>query len=672
MEFEGQLWAMQEDDELHLICTVKRNKKKVQLLNSKNREQTVGEDKLLWQLAVHARNADDWRDKAGALQTRIRELQAQVDVALLWETACDAGVDAMADLAELFFSGAVGVEHHIALWQALAADRLYFKRKGKTWEARAPAQVEELQKNRQAEQAREAFQTQALTWLAQFVQADVPPHGSVPAELAGAEALVARVECWMRGDKDKELQPLLEQTAEAAKILPRELGFDILQHAGLLPEDADRDIIVAGLKTEFSVPVTEAALAVAPWPAEDSGVAELELAFSIDDDDTREVDDALGVCQEGEWLRVDIAISDPARLVQRGDALDREAMRRGTTVYLPTRTVLMMPERISCDLASLSPEAVRSSVVVQAWFDADARLARTAIRRCTVRVAQRLSYVQADAWLRGEVATNDSAQAATLRQLHELAQRLTAQREAEHAINLQRPEFKIKVSQNTICVEMIERDSPSRLLVAEMMILANHAAARHARDHQVPIIYRTQDPPEQPIPKEWQADPLRFASVRKLLRPSALSLHPGGHSGLGLSAYTQLSSPLRRFADLVMQRQLVAHISGEALPYDHEELFKVLATAENTAREAKTLESAAKRRWFMEYLRREWMDTPVQALLVEETKAGFKAEIQPWGVDALISGGLGRLQPGVMAWAKIEKLRPKAGQIRLQWQGDIS
>ncbi len=210
-------------------------------------------------------------------------------------------------------------------------------------------------------------------------------------------------------------------------------------------------------------------------------------------------------------------------------------------------------------------------------------------------------------------------------------------------------------------------NSPSRLLVAEMMILSNHVAAKYAQRHQVPIIYRTQEAPLEPITADMLVDlnPINFNRIRKLLRASALSLQPAAHSGLGLSVYTQLSSPLRRFADLVMQRQLVAHVVGEELPYNQDELYKVLATAERTAREARRAENEAKKRWFMLHLKQSWLDKPLEVFIIEPVKGGYKVEMLPWGVDAFL-GTSRTLTVGENIWCMVDKIRVKAASARLK------
>lgn len=670
-EFEGQIWLAQDEDNALLVCTVKRLKNKIQALNTKGREIRLSEEKLLWKYPTVARHADEWNQLNSGLEKAIENLAADVDITLLWESALELEVSEIQDLAEIYFSGKVSVEHFAAVWRKLSEDRLYFKRKSRAWEARSAEQVQELQLQREKELARLKEQSLAKEWLDKAAKYPLPPFFetepntpefhllSYPNEL---ESFIEKLESWLRGDEQKWVDELVNTFANTANIAPRELVFDILQKIGRLPFDADRDVIVAGLKPEFPQAVIEAAHAIPPWsPDETQQIT--ELFFSIDDEETREVDDALAIEQDGELWKVSIGIADPESVVHRGDVLDREAMRRGTTVYLPTQTVLMLPERISCDIASLSAEHVRSSIVVRAWVDARGGVVKSEIGREAIRVQQRLHYKDVDNLL----DTGEDITAQRLRDLLNVAKLLQNQRILEGAFNLQRPEYKVAFKDNVVHVEMLDTQSPSRLLVAEMMILSNHLAAKYAQRHQVPIIYRTQEAPLEPIYPELLADlnPINFNRIRKLLRPSALSLQPSSHSGLGLSVYTQLSSPLRRFADLVMQRQLVAHVVGEPLPYDQDELYKVLATAERTAREARRAENEAKKRWFMLYLKQSWGDKPLQVFLIEAVKGGYKVEILPWGVDAFL-GTSKILNIGETIWCLVDKIRVKAANARLK------
>ncbi|MCP4699483.1 MAG: RNB domain-containing ribonuclease [Gammaproteobacteria bacterium] len=656
LDFDGQVWIVQDNDDLNFVCVGKRVKKKVQVLNERGREQTLPEDKLFWKFPVKLRDPGEWRDTASNLRDSATRLRDDIDVALLWETARELETSDLSELAELYFGGEIDTLHRIAVWLALAQDRLHFKRRGKVWEIRDATQIEELKIQRQREETRDRFLALAARWLREAAESAGKPEISVETA-----PFVKRLDCWMRGDKDKDVETLITELAADRKINPRELAFDILQKTGHLPEDADRDVIVAGLKPKFSMPVTEAALAVSCWQP-DAGQTVHPMAFSIDDEETREVDDALAIERDGDLWKVSIAISDPASVVHRGDALDREAMRRGATVYLPTQSILMLPERISCDIASLTAAQARSAIVMRVWLDDEARIKRSTISRDAIQVEKRLHYKEADVLL----AEGTDETAKQLRDLAGLAEQLCAHRVEEGALIFNQPEYKVWIEKNgKIQVMLIDRNSPSRLLVAEMMILTNHIAAKYAQRNQVPLIFRTQEAPVEPINADLKNDPIAFYKIRKLLRPSALSLQPAGHSGLGLSVYTQLSSPLRRFADLVIQRQLLAHLLEEPLPYDQDELFKVLAAAEHAARGARSTEFAAKRRWFLLYLRQEYLERPLEVLITDVQKMTYKVEMQPWGVDAILSAP-GGLKPGQTVMARIEKLRPKAGQARLK------
>jgi exoribonuclease II len=662
-DFEGQIWAMHDNDDLSFVCVLQRNKNKVRVLTDKGREQSVSEDKLLWQHPLKVKDSSEWPNAVRRISQAVMGIRSTMDIRLLWESALELAVSEMDDLADLYFGGEIGTEQLAAIWLLLAEDRLYFKRKLRAWEPRTSQQLDELKQQREREQQRAKEKELARDWLKQSIRAEAL---TLPSELT---AFAERLDAWLlRGDNDKFIEELIDPVAEQAKQTPRELVFDILQKLRRLPDNADRDVIIAGLKPEFSQVVQEACVTVQLWqPAPQQTIT--PLLCSIDDEDTREVDDALSIQRDGERWLIQIAIADPATLIHNGDVLDREAMRRGTTVYLPTQTVLMIPERISCDLASLNPNVVRSSIVLRITLDDDATVLDCQISREAIEVRHRLHYSDVDHYLKGNTSPEEHDWVMPLRQLFDVAQKLQDKRVAAGAFNLQRPEYKISISPDDyIEVTLLDRDSPSRLLVAEMMILANHLAASHASRCQVPFIYRVQEPPSETITPEILADPLGFYKVIKWLKPSTLSLHPGQHSGLGLSVYSQLSSPLRRFADLVMQRQLLAYLLGETLPYDQEELLKVLSTAERTAREAKQAESAAKRRWFIEYLNREWQNRPLEALLISTVRGGYKVELRPWGVEAFLgSSDATSLPPlGSVVTVLLDKAKVKTGQIRLR------
>src|SRR5260370_3077975 len=175
--------------------------------------------------------------------------------------------------------------------------------------------------------------------------------------------------------------------------------------------------------------------------------------------------------------------------------------------------------------------------------------------------------------------------------------KLREKRRASGALLVQRREPKIEVSGGEIEVRLLDTSSPSGELVAEFMVLSNHVAARFAAENRIPIIYRVQP-----------------GSGDLAMQRPRLSLYPEYHAGIGLDYYTQVSSPIRRYMDLVLQRQLLAALSnGSSPPYQAEELLAVLATAENAEADGKELERRAGRYLTFAYMRHHPLDRPLQA-----------------------------------------------------------
>ena len=173
-------------------------------------------------------------------------------------------------------------------------------------------------------------------------------------------------------------------------------------------------------------------------------------------------------------------------------------------------------------------------------------------------------------------------------------------------------------------IEIIDNNnSPSRLLVAEFMVLNNFVAASYAAEHRIPIIYRVQ-------PSAGDAGVVR----------ARLSVYPEFHAGAGLQCYAQLSSPIRRYADLVLQRQLVSALAdSSAPPYDADEILAVLANTENAEAEAKELERRARRYWTLRYLQRHAVDRELAATV---TRDGASAELDDYAVRGALRGAVER------------------------------
>lgn len=179
------------------------------------------------------------------------------------------------------------------------------------------------------------------------------------------------------------------------------------------------------------------------------------------------------------------------------------------------------------------------------------------------------------------------------------------------------PEASIKVKGDEITIDVLE-DSASRQLVAEMMILAGEVAGHYGQVHNIALPFRGQPQPELPSPEELlqlPAGPVRACGMRRCMPKSEMSITPTRHAGLGLKTYTQATSPIRRYSDLLTHFQLKAHLRGEDLPFSAEQLKEVMLSVFSVTQEVTLVERQTNRYWGLEYLRRH-ADEVWQALVL--------------------------------------------------------
>lgn len=611
------------------------------------RERTIARELVMMRHAASRTDGDD--DPAAriaALEEEKAALRAELDLTLLWEVVQEQGRAFSAeDLAELFFGRRSSAGAAVML-QALVADRIYFVRRNREFMVRSPEQVERLrvQESRVRMRSEEGRRTRDL--LSAIVATDHRVNGAFSSEEVAP--LIAELQRYLKNPatRSQELTVMLGQAAP--DVDPVEVAFEVLERLGAAPA-APRFAAIGALATEFSEAAeTEAASVVTIERAAIDG----PLAFTIDDEETLEVDDALTceVTADGD-LRVGIHIALVADFVARGSAMDREAAARATTVYLPETTVRMLPDEICCRRASLNAGERRPVLSTSVLLGPHGELLDSTIRPLNLRIGRRLSYAQADRILGGTEAADDEV-ATALRRLYDSALELRERRKRAGAMLVQRREPKVRVHGDEIEIEVIDsNNSPSRLLVSEFMVLNNFIAASYAAEHRIPVIYRVQ-------PAAADAGAVR----------ARLSVYPEFHSGAGLQCYAQLSSPIRRYADLVLQRQLVSVLANSsAPPYDADGILAVLANTESAEAEAKELERRARRYWTLRYLQRHAVGRELGATV---TRDGVSAELDDYAVRGALRGAP-NVSSQTQIRVRIAKIDPLRGWLSFDYLATV-
>lgn len=309
--------------------------------------------------------------------------------------------------------------------------------------------------------------------------------------------------------------------------------------------------------------------------------------FTVDPDDARDFDDAVAVAARvgGGW-RMQVHIADVAHYVRPGSALDAEAYRRGTSVYLPDRVLPMLPEPLSDGICSLRPHEDRLVRSVLIEFDAKGVPLAARFLRGVIRSGARLTYPEALVLLARPPVPGPGE---WLHRAWELAAVLRRRRFAAGALDLDLPELKVRVDGNgrAVALERVESDRAHQL-IEELMLAANEAVARAVRRRLLPSLYRVHEPPDPEKLREFRelarqhgypagdlgvrrellklmgrirGGPAEEALKRALLRSLARARYaaePLGHYGLAKASYTHFTSPIRRYADLVVHRVAAA------------------------------------------------------------------------------------------------------------------
>jgi exoribonuclease-2 len=588
------------------------------------------------------------------------QLASQVDVKGLWEVLHEEADEyPLAELAELSFGHTAGDEERSAVLRAMLADRVYFRFRVHGFRPNDPQTVEKILIQRSREEEKERLIEQGSQWIRQLWSGQ---GGSPPQQWEQIVELLKEFAIYGKGaPRAKTCEQLLKRAGMTNPLA----AFKVLVKLGIWPEDEDLLMHRFGTRKDFPAAVLQEAQQIADHQSlrlkEDSSRESLvELhCITIDSPQTLDIDDALSVEESPEGLQVGIHISDVSFTVPIGSALDREAALRGTSLYLPSMRIPMLPPRLSEDLLSLRSGELRPAVSLLLHVSPQGHILSHRFCLSWIRVRRRLTYDEADEM----IASGDPR----LRSLLDLARQLRQRRIQNGALLLPLPEVTVRVSHDgTIELERRDRESPSQILVSEMMILANRLAAQFLKEAGIPTIFRAQPEPRERVVEDALPDLFRSYIQRKLLNRAEYSLEPSFHHGLGVEFYTTLTSPIRRFLDLVMQRQFVATLRGEPAPYDAQSLEKLLMEQEEVLAQAAQLEQSGHRYWLLRYLEaRPGMET--RGLVLGHQGNRIQVLLMDFMIEAsLPAASAPDLRAGQEVWVRITRARPREDELKIE------
>lgn len=411
-----------------------------------------------------------------------------------------------------------------------------------------------------------------------------------------------------------------------------------------------------------------------------------DFVFTIDPDDARDFDDAVGVERTGRGWRVAVHIADVAHYVRPKSALDREARARGNSVYLPQRVIPMLPVALSNGICSLRPGEERLAFSVFAHVNREGEVEELRFAKTVICSRARLTYRQALKFLEGE---GDSELARRVRMAWEVASVLRRRRMREGSLDLDIAEAKVYFDEEgkPERIERVENDK-SHQLIEELMLLANEQVAKFLRRRRQPVIYRVHETPEEEKLKEFREVALRYGlrcgdlthrqemtrliermkghpneellkvALLRSLKRACYSEKPIGHYGLAKGDYLHFTSPIRRYADLVAHRALERQLGLVRVGPEARGLRELAEHLSETERRAADAERDALKRAKIEFFRLQLerrTGRVFRARVVEVRNYGFVVELP------------GELQTGFVHVSDIEGdffvFRPGSGEL---------
>lgn len=384
--------------------------------------------------------------------------------------------------------------------------------------------------------------------------------------------------------------------------------------------------------------------------------------ITIDPDDAKDFDDAICLQKHGDQWRLWVHIADVSHYVLPGSALDVEARKRGNSTYLVDRVIPMLPEALSNELCSLKPNVDRLTKCVEFVLSKDGHVVSSKFYAAVIRSKRRFTYKEAFAVIQVPPA-NETEQ--MLHDAHAMAQKVRHHRFKNGSLDLDFPENKIRLDEHgkVLRIERIENDV-SHQLIEEYMLLANEAVAGRLMGLNRPSVYRIHESPKEKRLNDYREDvlshrvpcgnlthrpevqkllsklgtlpigpALKIGFLRSLMR-ARYAVEPLGHYGLAKTKYTHFTSPIRRYADLVVHRSLFDKV--ELQVGIAKQIADHISTTEKNSSDAERDSKEVKLYAYLKAQIASKKPQPYAALVTDVRNFGFFVDVPDLGLSGVV------------------------------------
>jgi exoribonuclease-2 len=585
-------------DSKKIICAVVLEVKneRLRLLTETNREVNLSASRLshtcetrldpsiLRSTMVHTLKEIASRRNALISHINIKELWEVLNTEQEW-----IDLDTMTGLC---FPETPSCDHESAVVRALFSDRLYFKFNRDRFFPNTQDQVEQ-----QIDQERETARRNRIIkeggeWLKNVLN-DTP---SSPPE--NETQIINTLKSCYLFQKESTTYTLGKAMLATAGIDPDEEIFQVLVKLGVFDKNENTDLYKYNISPSFPGNVMQSAMELADSQqgfSDDRMRKDLTglSLMTIDGQATLDFDDAISIEDHGDYYYLGIHIIDMGHFIKKRDCIDQEALVRGSSIYMPDQKIPMIPPCLAENLCSLKAGELRPAISIMVKLSKSCEIIDYEIIPSLIRVEHQLTYYDVN------MIAQDSKEIIIL---HDIAEQFRQNRMAAGAVQITLPDINVWVDENNeVTVNKVNRESPGRMLVSEIMIMANWLMAKFLSEHNAPAIYRSQTPPRERLYKGTDGSLFQNCMQRRLLSRFVLNPKPEHHSGLGLNAYVTATSPIRKYFDLATQRQIRA-VLGLEKPYTIKEIGNIIQMLEHPMSCVSKLQLNRQRYWLLKYL----------------------------------------------------------------------
>ncbi|NLD38105.1 MAG: RNB domain-containing ribonuclease [Desulfatiglans sp.] len=561
------------------------------------------------------------------IDTKRESLKAEINIKELWELIKDENESFdYKYLAQLCFGEEVTDDHVAALVRALFEDQLFFKMKDGQFLPNHEEKIALTILQKEEERQKEKKLISGSDWLKRSLR-----DGALITNDSERYIVDNLIDLALNQREAKEYK-FVKDLLERAGFTDTDEARNILIKMGIWERDEHVDLIRYNIPQAFSNEQIDQAVLLNKKTVSYNGYEDLRHLdiFTVDGANTLDFDDALSIERDGDHMQVGIHITDVSSVIDAGNTLDKEALFRASSLYLPGREIPMFPPQLSHDRLSLVKDCERQALSLIVNFDMNGEIFDYRFVPTIICIKRHLTYDNVNNIYETEKDT-------IFHWLYSLALKRQRYRvEQGGALILSLPELSITVEKDdTIKMGLVSQETPSRMMIAEMMILYNWLAARFCRDNRLPTIYRAQKEPSEKLGLEDGNYTYYVFRQRRKLQPLNIDVEPQPHSGIGLDSYINVTSPIRRYFDLVSQRQMLNFMFRGTPFYNREELDKVITQVTAVLKDLNTVKRNRYNYLIIRYLETR-KGKPLPAIVLDLLKGRYRVILTDFYITAEI------------------------------------